>query len=44
MEDKVMELVLEVSKKEEELNQLNKTIDDLKKELKAKTGEEEMKI
>ena len=41
MEDKVMELVLEVSKKEEELNQLNKTIDDLKKELKAKTGEEE---
>jgi len=36
-----MELVLEVSKKEEELNQLNKTIDDLKKELKAKTGEEE---
>jgi len=39
-----MELVLEVSKKEEELNQLNKTIDDLKKELKAKTGEEEMKI
>ena len=36
-----MELVLEVSKKEEELNQLNKTIDNLKKEIKAKTGEEE---
>ena len=41
MEDKVMKLVLEVSKKEEELNQLDKTIDNLKKEIKAKTGEEE---
>ena len=41
MEDKVMKLVLEVSKKDEELNQLNKTIDNLTKELKSKTGEEE---
>jgi len=36
-----MKLVLEVSKKDEELNQLNKTIDNLTKELKSKTGEEE---
>ena len=41
MEDKVMKLVLEISKKDEELNQLNKTIDNLTKELKSKTGEEE---
>ena len=41
MEDKIMKLVLEISKKDEELNQLNKTIDNLKKEIKSKTGEEE---
>ena len=41
MEDKVKNLVLELSKKVEELNQLNKIIDNLKKELKSKTLEEE---
>ena len=41
MEDKIMKLVLEVSKKEEELNQLNKTIDDLTLEIKKNKGEEE---
>ena len=40
MEDKVINLVLEISKAEEVLNQLNKTIDNLKKELKSKTVEE----
>ena len=41
MEDKVMNLVLEISKEEEEINRLNKTIDNLKKELKSKILEEE---
>ena len=41
MEDKIMKLVLEVSKKEEELNQLDKTIDDLTREIKKNKGEEE---
>ena len=44
MEDKVMKLVLEVSKKEEELNQLDKTIDNLKKEIKQKQEKKKMKI
>ena len=41
MEDQIMKLVLEVSKKEEELNQLDKTIDDLTREIKKNRGEEE---
>ena len=36
-----MKLVLEISKKDEELNQLDKTIDNLKREIKSNTGEEE---
>ena len=36
-----MKLVLEISKEEEELKRLNKTIDNLKKELKSKILEEE---
>ena len=39
-----MKLVLEVSKKEEELNQLDKTIDNLKKEIKQKQEKKKMKI
>jgi len=41
MEDKVMNLVLEISKAELELNKLNKAIDNLKKKLKSKALEEE---
>ena len=41
MEDKIMKLVLEILKKEEELNQLDKTIDDLTREIKKNKGEEE---
>ena len=36
-----MKLVLEVSKKEEELNELNKTIDDLTHQINVNTGKEE---
>ena len=42
MEDQIMKLVLEVSQKDEELNQLNKKIDDLTREIKKNTGEEEI--
>ena len=41
MEDKVMKLVLEISEKDEELNRLDKTIDDLAHQINVNTGKEE---
>ena len=40
-EYKIMKLVLEVSKSDEEINRFNKEIDNLTQELRENTGEEE---